>query len=188
MVDILASLGKNQYRTTDPTHSDLELPPMLASDIRPYLPKALLYGLLAAAVTTLLIGIPTDVIPNSLFGRMTPVRPQDYVLLAVTALLAGILAATYAFPRTFACSIEQGKTTAGGFLSFLAVGCPTCNKAVVLLLGTGGATRFFEPVQPLLGLLSIALLGLAIWLRLRPFFRQDTSPTGSASVGPATGQ
>jgi hypothetical protein len=66
---------------------------------------------------------------------MTPVRLQDYVFLIVTALLAGILAASYALPQTRACSIEQGRATAGGLLSFLAIGCPTCNKIIVLLLG-----------------------------------------------------
>lgn len=160
---------------------------MNASDIRPHLTRALVYGLLAAAVTTLMIGLPTDVIPNSFFGRMTPVRPQDYVLLGITALLAGVLAATYAFPRLNACSIEQGKTTAGGVLSFLAIGCPTCNKVVVLLLGTTGATRFFEPLQPLLAALSFGLLALAIWLRLRPLLGDDRPATGTPSIGPATG-
>jgi hypothetical protein len=185
-LDIPGSLGKNQmedYRHDAQRSGNF----MLTYDIRPHIPKALLFGLLGATATALVIGIPTDVIPNSLFGRMTPVRPQDYVMLAITALLAGILAATYAFPRANACSIEQGKTTAGGFLSFLAVGCPTCNKVVVLLLGTGGATRFFEPVQPLLAALSFGLLGLAIWLRLRPFFRPDHPVPGNTTMGPATG-
>ena len=139
-----------------------------ASEIRPYLPKALLYGVLGAAFTTLTIGIPTDVIPNSIFTRMTPVRVQDYVFLIVTALLAGILAASYALPQTRACSVQQGRTTAGGLLSFLAIGCPTCNKIIVLLLGTSGALTVFEPLQPLLAVASFALLLLAIWIRWRP--------------------
>ena len=141
-----------------------------ASDIRPYLPSALLYGALGAAFATLTIGIPTDVIPNGFFSRMTPVRTQDYAFLAITALLAGVLAASYALPRTRACSIEQGRTTLGGLLAFLAIGCPTCNKIVVLLLGTSGALTIFEPLQPLLALASFALLLLAIWVRWRPVF------------------
>jgi hypothetical protein len=153
---------------------------------RPYLPKAALYALLGAGLTALVIGIPTDVLPNPLFGRMLPVRAQDYVFLGLTALLAGLLAATYAFPRTAACSIEQGKTTVGGLLAFLAVGCPTCNKVVVLLLGTSGALTFFEPVQPLLAVASLLLLGLAIWLRLRPLRAGSTPVDGAPSASLTT--
>lgn len=139
--------------------------------------RALLYGFAGVIFTTLAIGIPTEVIPNSFFTRMTPVRTQDYVFLAATALLAGLLAASYALPHSNVCSIEQGKTTFGGFLSFLAIGCPICNKLVVLLIGTSGALNFFEPVQPLLGVASLGLLALAVWLRWRPVVR-STVATG----------
>jgi hypothetical protein len=145
-----------------------ERPMVPASEIKPYIPTALLYGALGVTFTTLTIGIPTDVIPNPIFGRMTPVRVQDYVFLIVTALLAGVLAASYALPQTRACSIQQGRATVGGFLSFLAIGCPTCNKIIVLLIGTSGALTVFEPLQPLLAAASFALLLLAIWVRWRP--------------------
>jgi hypothetical protein len=148
------------------------------NEIRPFIPSALLYGALGAAFATLTIGIPTDVIPNPFFGRMTPVRVQDYVFLIVTAILTGILAASYALPQTRACSIQQGRATVGGFLSFLAIGCPTCNKIVVLLLGTSGALTIFEPIQPLLALASFALLLLAIWIRWRPVFQPVSRPVG----------
>lgn len=149
-----------------------------ASEIRPHLPSALLYGTLGAAVAALMIGIPTDVIPNPIFGRMTPVRVQDYVFLIVTALLTGILAASYALPQTRACSIQQGRATAGGLLSFLAIGCPTCNKIIVLLLGTSGAVSIFGPIQPLLAAVSFALLLLAIWIRWRPVFQPVSRSVG----------
>jgi hypothetical protein len=126
--------------------------------------RATLYALGAGIVTFLVIGLPTAVIPNAFFMRMTPVRPQDYLLLGITVLLAAALGATYAFPA--ACSV-QDRLTAGGFLAFLAVGCPVCNKVVVLLLGMGGALTYFQPVQPLLGLISIALLGFGLYLRVR---------------------
>jgi hypothetical protein len=143
---------------------------------RTRIPRATLYAALGAAVTALAIGIPTDVIPNPVFGRpMVDVRPQDYVFLALTAAMAGILAASYAFPRARACSTEQGKATLSGLFTFLAVGCPTCNKVIVLLLGTSGALTFFEPLQPLLGLASLGLLAVAIWVRWRPLLRRATA-------------
>lgn len=139
-------------------------------------PRAGVYALGAAIFTVLAIGVPTDVIPNGFFTRMTPVREQDYAFLAITALLAGVLAASYAFPQSYACSIEQGKTTLGGFLSFLAIGCPTCNKLIVLALGTSGALNIFEPLQPILAVLSFLLLGLAIWLRWRGVVGAQAAP------------
>jgi len=133
--------------------------------------RATIYGLAGAAFTLLAIGIPTDVIPNPIFTRMLPVRPQDYVFLILTALLGGLLAASYALPQANVCSTQQGKTTLGGFLSFFAIGCPTCNKLVVLLLGSSGAVRLFEPIQPILAIASMVLLAVAVWVRWRPVLR-----------------
>ena len=126
--------------------------------------RAILYGVAGALGATLLVGIPTEVIPNPWFVRMLEVRPQDYGFLAVTALLAGLLFATYAFPA--ACPRFEGRFAAGGVLAVLAVGCPICNQLVVLALGTGGAMAWFEPVQPLLAVASILLLALALAVRL----------------------
>lgn len=144
----------------------------LNTTTRPY-GRAALYGLLAGTVTMLLVGIPSDVIANPFFTRMTPTRPQDYLFLALTALLAAILGATYAFPS--ACTLQEGKFAGGGLLTFLAVGCPACNKIIVMLLGTAGAYSYFEPIQPLLAALSIALLGFGIWVRLRGIRAARTS-------------
>ena len=46
-----------------------------------------------------------------------------------------------------------------GLLSFFAVGCPVCNKLVIVALGTTGTLQWFEPVQPMLAVASIVLLG-----------------------------
>lgn len=127
--------------------------------------RAAIYGIAAGIGTALLIGIPTVLIPNPIFGRAVPVRPQDYAFLAITVALTGILAASYALPA--ACSLQDGKLAAGGLLSFLAVGCPVCNKIVVLAIGASGAINYFAPLQPLLALASTMLLGYAIWIRMR---------------------
>lgn len=123
--------------------------------------------------TALVVGLPTDVIPNPWFTRMIPTRLQDYVFLSAITILAGLLGATYAFPRR--CSFQEGKWAGGGVLSFLAVGCPICNKIILVLIGTSGALTFFEPIQPFLGIAAISLMGLALSIRLRslgmlPFF------------------
>lgn len=127
--------------------------------------QATTMGLGVGAATFLLIGLPTAVVPSPFFGRSVPVRPQDYLFLGITTLLAALLGATYAFPST--CPLQEGKLTAGGFLSFLAVGCPVCNKVAVLALGASGALTYFAPIQPFLAAASMVLLGYALFLRMR---------------------
>ncbi|WP_435813056.1 hypothetical protein [Streptomyces werraensis] len=54
-----------------------------------------------------------------------------------------------------------------GLLSAFAVGCPICNKLVVLALGVSGALSYWAPAQPVLGVASVALLTYALMRRLR---------------------
>ncbi|MBP8882095.1 MAG: hypothetical protein KBG77_13450, partial [Dermatophilaceae bacterium] len=54
----------------------------------------------------------------------------------------------------------------GGLLSFLAVGCPVCNKIALLALGYSGALQWFAPLQPVLALAGVALLAWALRARL----------------------
>lgn len=126
--------------------------------------RALAYGTVGALLTFLIVAIPTAVVANPFFIRMTPVRPLDVVFLVVTVLLAGVLAATYARPSGQG---SAGTGVFGGWLGVLAIGCPVCNKLVVLALGTAGALTYFEPVQPLLGAAGVVLLGWAVRARLR---------------------
>lgn len=124
----------------------------------------------AALVVTLAVGLPTDVIPNPVFGRPVPVTWWSYPVLALTGVLGGLLAATYV--RSGAARNAEldrpGRAGGiGGVLSFFAVGCPVCNKLVVVALGTTGARQWFEPVQPWLAGASVVLLGWALRARLR---------------------
>lgn len=124
---------------------------------------------LAAVAIALLIGLPTDVIPNPVFGRPVPVTWWSYPVLALTAVLGGLLAATYVRDPSAGESLDRPARVGsiGGFVSFLAVGCPVCNKLVIVALGTTGARQWFEPVQPLLAVASIVLLAFALRSRLR---------------------
>ncbi|WP_407698922.1 hypothetical protein [Streptomyces katsurahamanus] len=56
---------------------------------------------------------------------------------------------------------------AAGALSVFAVGCPVCNKLVVLALGMSGAMSYWAPAQPVLALLSLGLLAHSLVRRLR---------------------
>lgn len=120
----------------------------------------------ATVIGALVLGIPTAVIPNPLFTREIPTRPFDYVFWAVSALLIGLIGASYLIRRDASVQLEN-KVAGGGVLSILAVGCPLCNKLVVLALGASGALTYFAPIQPLIGLASVALLVYALRLRFQ---------------------
>jgi len=132
------------------------------------------YWLAAAAgslVVGALIGIPTDVLPNPWFTRMTPVRPLDLVFWPVTSVLVGLLLATYLVPGARGRGGEGGAGLRGGLLGGLAIGCPICNKVVVAVLGVSGALTYFGPIQPFLGLAAVSLTGVALVARLRALVR-----------------
>jgi len=120
-----------------------------------------------------LLGIPTALIPNPVFARKIEAPSWTWPSLVVTALLAGMLLATYvrqgaggAAALDEASPEEARSVTIGGLLSFFAIGCPTCNKLVLIALGSSGAITWFEPVQPVLALAGIVLLAWALRRRL----------------------
>lgn len=126
--------------------------PMLAGRrLRP------LAGLAAAALTAVLIGVPTDIIANPVFGRDVPVRPWEAPVLAATAVLAG---AYFALQPRGGERLAPAMGPAG--LAMFAVACPVCNKIVLLTLGASGALGVFAPVQPYLAGISLVLLAAAV--------------------------
>lgn len=122
-----------------------------------------------AVVAAVLIAVPADLIDTRFFGRPVETRAIDYVILAVTAALIGLILGIR--PEVDAEILEaQDRTTVwGGFVSFLAVGCPVCNQAVVALIGTSGALSWWAPVQPVVGLIAIGLLLYTLRKRLRTY-------------------
>lgn len=120
----------------------------------------------AVAFIGLATGLPSDVLPNPWFTRMTPVRPADVVVwVLVSGVLGGVLA-TYAVSWRYP-SRSAGRAMGGGALSVLAIGCPVCNKLVVIALGVSGALSWFAPLQPFLGALAVAVSLLAFRTRLK---------------------
>jgi hypothetical protein len=132
----------------------------------------------AGVVTAVVIGVPTDVIANPVFGRPVAVTWWAPWALAVTALLGGLVAATYVRPAGFTVADADRPArvaSIGGVLGFLAVGCPVCNKLVVVALGTTGAMQWFAPIQPVLAVASVVVLAVAARTRLR---NQQSCPVG----------
>jgi hypothetical protein len=129
---------------------------------------------IASGASLVLLGIPTAMVPNPIFARKIEAPAWTYPSLVVTALLAGLLLASYvrataedgASVLDDASPDEARSFTVGGLLSFFAIGCPTCNKLVLLALGSSGAITWFEPVQPVLALAGIGVLLWALRRRL----------------------
>ncbi len=145
--------------------------------------KSVVYGAGMGLGVLLLVGIPSGVIPNPFFVRPLDARATDFVFLGAMAALAVALGATYGVPA--ACPPQDGKALGSGLLLFVGIGCPVCNKVVLLLVGATGAVTYFEPIQPLFSLAAFALMAVALALRLRDIRRfGPTAPAVPASAAP----
>jgi hypothetical protein len=146
-----------------------------------------LVAVLGAVATGLLIGLPTDVVPNPVFGRAVPVTWWSYPALAAIAVLSGLLLATYVRPggdlQVDAQDRPARRGALSGLVSLFAVGCPVCNKLVLVALGSSGAMTWFAPAQPLLAAASVAGLGWALRARWRG---RSACPVTASAEAPAS--
>lgn len=152
--------------------------------------RYLLASVGASLGVALILGIPTDVIPNPWFTRMLAAEPANYFFWVSTSIVSGALLATYALPRLEGTRRVAGAGFGSGTLGLLAVGCPICNKLVVTLLGVSGALNYFAPIQPLLGAAALLLATTALALRLRAAQRACVVPeprTAAEAHGAAAG-
>lgn len=149
---------------------------LAARGLRNWTARQALVAAAAATAFGLLLGVATVLIPNSLFTRDIPPTWWSYPVWALTSIFAGMLAATYVRDRSEADDAGPGDRperdpgrfgVAGGALAWFAVGCPVCNKLVLLALGYSGAITWFMPVQPFLAVGALLLTGLALVQRLR---------------------
>lgn len=182
--------------------------PSFTGQLRSWEPRRWWSAAVAAVITVIVVAVPTDMIDTPLFTRDIPVTWWAWPVLIINGMLAGLVAATYvarrdAPPRNVA---EKGTDpdgaeaparssaarrrdtggkfgTVGAFATFFAVGCPVCNKLVLIALGYTGAIQFFEPIQPYLALGAIALLGWAFVARVR---RERSCPLPPATTRAAS--
>ena len=130
--------------------------------------RRVVIGASAALATALVIGVPTGIIETSWYHRMTPVLWWNYPVWVLSAVLTGALVATYVRdPAVPIPTTQSGRTLLGSMLSLFAVGCPICNKLVVMAVGVSGALNWFAPIQPLLAVGSLGLLAYALRARRR---------------------
>ena len=120
-------------------------------------------AVVAALVVGVVLAIPTTLIANRWFSRMTPTRTLDYVFWVIASALLGLTIAL----RMSSRSSARPTDAFGGLGTFLAIGCPVCNRVVVGLLGVSGALNVFAPLQPLLGIASIVVIAFGVRAAMR---------------------
>jgi len=138
--------------------------------------RLLLAGLGASVVALLFFGLGVGIIPNPVIYRMIDPEPFAIVTWIVSAPIVGLIVATYVVAahgpdgtvvlEDQTSSVRDGTAagTIGGMATFFAIGCPLCNKIVLIALGSSGAMSIFAPIQPVLGAASIVLLvGTLLW-------------------------
>ncbi|CAL8974713.1 hypothetical protein CELL_01867 [Cellulomonas sp. T2.31MG-18] len=159
--------------------------------LRGWTPRQAGAAVLLTLAFAVLLGVPTVLIPNPVFGREVPPQTWSYVTWVLSSALAGMLAATYVRPAPIlesgapvtptqddatSAEVAAGPAAtdrpsrwglAGGALTWFAVGCPVCNKIALLALGYAGTMRWFAPAQPVLAVVAVAMTAGALVVRLR---------------------
>lgn len=150
-------------------------------------PRQIAAAVLGSAGVALLIGLATVLIPNPIFARDIPPVWWNYPIWLLTAVLSGMLLATYIrpYPSTRSSAAHQSAPApgaslgqkhqkrssrlglAGTVLAWFAVGCPVCNKIALLALGYAGAITWFTPIQPFLAAAAVIFCSVALVLRLK---------------------
>lgn len=129
--------------------------------------KSAIIGAIASVIFFLLFGIPTALIPNSIYTRMLPASALDYVFLGATSVMLGAYIALQFYSKIAGRVKEDLAAVGGGATGVLAFGCPICNALLVSLLGTVAILTYYEPIRPAVGVLGVALLGAALYLKFK---------------------
>ncbi len=120
-------------------------------------------------MSLLIMGVAGETLPGASQGRIVPVAWWNYVTLALSPVLIGLIAATFVSPGQPKHSRNRGATGAGigGAIGTVAMACPACSPIAIPLFGTAGALSFLAPARGLIALLSVALLAITLAIRLR---------------------
>lgn len=110
----------------------------------------------AALVGFAAIGTVTALWPNPLFARMTPVQGFEIWLLVIQSVLIGL----YVAVRRPRCPVRNAGI--GSVLAFLGIACPTCNKLLLVLFGSGLLLEYFEPMRIYVAVAGVVLTALAL--------------------------
>jgi len=123
----------------------------------------------AYLVSLAVMGVLGETLPIASIGRGVPVEWWNYVTLAISPVLIGLIAATFVPNSQPKSSRVRGATGAGvgGAIGTIAMACPVCNPIAIPLFGTAGVLSFLSPERGLISLLSVVLLAVTLALRFR---------------------
>jgi len=138
----------------------------------------------------LLMGVLGETLPIASIGRGVPVAWWNYVTLAISPVLIGLIAATFVPDRQPKSSRVRGAAGAGagGVIGTIAMACPVCNPIAIPLFGTAGALSFLAPERGLISLLSVALLAVTLALRFRTMLSCELKPADEAQLNAGSGR
>lgn len=121
---------------------------------------SLVRGAAVAAGMFIVLGTAAALWDNPFFVRMTPTGGFEIALLLAQSVLAGVYVG---LPQRRCGSRTAG---AGAVIGFLGIACPVCNKVLVFFVGSALLLEYFQPVRLYVALGGVALLALAIRLKL----------------------
>jgi len=128
--------------------------------------KYISIGVFASIIIFLIFGIPTDLVPNNYFIRMIPIKATDYIFLSLTSIMLGTYIALYYYDKK--TNKKCNYTAYGGAVAgIFAVGCPICNVMLISLFSATAILTYFEPYRPILGVLSLGILGTALIYKIK---------------------
>lgn len=126
----------------------------------------------------LLFGIVTGLIPNPIYIRKVPRTSFDYTFLVLTSLFVGI----YIVQQSMTSRATDDRLAFGStIVGFLSFACPICNVLLLALFSNSMIMAYFNPLRPVLGVLSVVLFGGLIYYRRQKNCRacgQQTEPQG----------
>lgn len=159
----------------------VQSPPRAAQVLSAWSMRRWAVAVAATVAIAVLIGVPTAIIGNPYFTRMTAVLWWNYPVWILISVLAGLAFAACSGSSATSARGGAGVTT-GCVLAAAAVGCPSCNSLVVAALGTSGAWSVWAPAQPAVAIIALALLARSLRRRLRAE-RSGPASAGTSQLG-----
>ena len=133
--------------------------------------NSILFGIFISIVSFSVYAIPTAIVANPFFTRMTPITIFDKIFVILIPLLIGIYCGIV-YHRKKSMKSSKYCTYSGGVLAILALACPICNSFLVWLFGATFLLNYFEPLRPLFGIVTLILLLSGIYIETKHFWRK----------------